>query len=1377
MSHWIRIKSKLNIHMVLWMFISISWSENNIPFQVMSPEDKSIVLTDSIVLTGSGPKAMTVMSRGYAAQVDSSGNWSLKMPSPQGTGRYSFKVDLLNEGVLQSSLNWRIEKMDADVAYQLDSLTQVQDVQREEYNKGSLGDVVFFMPKTNDISLLSLNAWRNAQILNSKDLRIKYIHPDEVALPKSLKSRRECHEIYCASLLAAYNRIPYAITGKVIKTPKNYKIELMIIRSSDQKIEKVFSQKVVNNKFLALEALDDLGAKVYDYASTILTAQLVTPEDLVSVFEEQKVLKRQREIDAIMGTHIVGTDLPDTLFADRSPYVISNTVIVPAGKTTVIQKGATFLMYGSNTEIQVFGQIRAEGSFQKPIKFISHRVKPVVGDWAGFVIQSPYTSVFNHIQIEHARNGMDVVNSAIEVNHSFFKRNLNFGIHARNSDVYIKDSEFRSGHESAIFAESYSQVRVDRTKFASNQNAITIGEFGQVEVRSSDLYQNDYGVILMDSVSALFANTRIRDNRVGLASTRHFKSLEDAYGAKSFSEADYAGVRANIDNFVHLNRNQIEQLLQQFATPKKVKLLLNEDRKANFKDQLVTTGSEQRDLKVNNMGSVSMELGYHVVEVPTNNSKRIDNVGIAEVEPGAKYLNDKQIEGIHARTSVFTLTEIDDHSLEFNMDLTYDDSVGAFTQPLTLRYTGPNRSIVAGDLNESGHELVLSSRDVLGVKYEEYASKARDGSPKWTFTGLWGESQRPLDVGDHNPLAYFDEILPGNARPQEIITMGKVSHQYTPNLKIDGGIVHSKESREDLLFWRDDLRNESVLGEPQLQAQSIFTEWDYTSPKQLLRLNVAMIHASSDSLDVARDMAIDRFIRANNIIEQADSLRLALKERPSPNPAKVSDYLPAEYPSNAFVVIAKVNEDELAIRDSLSDQTYYGFRKTIQSWGGQTVMELNFGQTNIFAKAQFMGQSFYSAGSPNLNQNSRSYELSWNQGVTAWWESNLSYGAYVENASSKDDQMNLFGYGEGSFLGLVADEASKSILDADRIQPRYLQDLNLAQTFYLPKGIDMDVGYHYQQNFQRTNRVLEKDTTNNGGVFLDDYFAGDDLTLDHFGEGVNVSQDLWNDYLALPDTLATQFLDLWAQNEVSTHLRWKYNRRSSVRLGIIYSWQTDASDFSQAQTGDLELSDSTWAKLGYYYNGENFNQYRIPFTWSANFERINNRLNLQYLAKSFVADQEDVTEYSFRNSTTYDLVPTKWSLTLDLGLRNKRFEKNDIGFFFVDTSLANPEPLRYYTTTFDADSNQVTQLQAEDSRLAADVNEGTVAGENFQLQKENLKFLRQEIDIYCGLNVKYNYNSRLYTEVFARYDEFGRPQDLNEQFTDYFTGARVNYSF
>lgn len=264
MSHWIRIKSQLNIHMVLWMFISISWSQNEIPFKVMTPVDKSIVFADSMTLTGSGPKAMTVMSRGYAAQVDSTGSWSLKMPSPQGTGRYSFKVDLLSAGEIQSSLQWRIEKMDADVAYQLDSLTQVQDVQREEYNKGSLGDVVFFMPKTNDISLLSLNAWRNAQILNSKDLRIKYIHPDEVALPKSLETRRECHEIYCASLLAAYNRIPYAIIGKMIKTPKSYKVELMIIRSSDQKIEKVFTQQVVNNKFLALEALDDLGAKVYD---------------------------------------------------------------------------------------------------------------------------------------------------------------------------------------------------------------------------------------------------------------------------------------------------------------------------------------------------------------------------------------------------------------------------------------------------------------------------------------------------------------------------------------------------------------------------------------------------------------------------------------------------------------------------------------------------------------------------------------------------------------------------------------------------------------------------------------------------------------------------------------------------------------------------------------------------------------------------------------------------------------------------------------------------------------------------------------------------------------------------------------------------------
>ena len=1347
-------------------------------FVVLTPPNSSVLFADTMVMSGTAPKMHLVEVRGHQSLVDSNGNWTVKLPTPKSPGRYAFTVKLIKEAIVVDEIRWQIEKMDQDLAYSLDSLSQIKALNSSDADRTSKGDLVYFIPQTNDLSFLGMSSWRDAQIEHAHGMKIKYVHPDTMLLPTVLGTQRECTEINCASLFSSFNNVSHAVMGRVIRSDREYLVELQVLRVQDQSIVKVFRKKVAKNKTLAVDALDQLGTDLHLWVKRVLSPQIIPPEGLKKIQERDRIMKRQREIAAINGTHLKGTDLPDTLYKAKSPYVISQSMVVPAGKIVRVEAGVTFLIYGKTTEIQVFGQIDVQGSVTDPVRFVSSKANSEVGDWAGIVVQSPYTSHFNYVEFQHSKNGVEVINSSAEFNRATFKRNHFQAIRAINSDVKLMNSQIRGGHQTGIYSESYSQVKIENTKITENVYGVTINEYGSVESKRSDIYRNDYGVVLLDSVSAKFVNTTVRDNRIGFASTTHFKKLKTEDGLLSFKTTGYSGVNSNVDNYVHLSKEQLLHITGKLSGKNKSKLLLSKNRLAAYKGELISVDSESAEFQFSHMGNLSAGLAYHNVDQGYNETDRVQDFNGDTISPGSQYPNDKQIEGFEVLGSVYTLTELDSHSIEMSLDGIYDDSTGLFTKPTTLRYDSPDRSLVLGDMNESSHDLILSSRDVMGVKYVENGSKNQAGQDKWRTTVLWGESSRPLDEGEHNPEYFFDEAWPDNARAQEILVMGKLAYQKSPNLRMDYGLVHTQEKRDDLLFYRNDLKTESILAEPLVQAQAAFTEWDYTTSNQAFRLNVALVHGSSDSLEIARDLAIDQFIEENNIVELADYLKEELKRVPNPNVALISDYLPNEYVGNAWAAMAEVDQNEASIRDSLDKLTFYGFRKSSQSWGGQTIMEINLGRTNIYGRAQFMGTTFYSPGSPNLNNNSRVYELSWSQGVTNWWESVVNYGAYVENASGAEQHMNLLGYGEGTALGFTKDETQFDDLDQDRLRPKFTQNVSVEEYFFLPHDIELELYYSFNQERQQTNRVLEKDTSLNAGVFLDSYFKGTDRTLTHYGEEVGVDTQKWNDFIGLSDTLATNFVDEYHNHSVGTYVRWKYNRKSSVRLGGTYSMATDYSFFrSDSSPDDLKLTNATWAKLGYYYSGNDYTQLELPLTWTGHFDLWKNRTTVKYLTKSYEIDNEVLNEYSLNNSLSFDAIPQSVNVSLDFGVRSKKTEYDTDLFYFIDTTITDAKKLRYYEEVYALDGTLVNSPLEDDSRWAQDVHSTAETTSEYELRKEKGTKVREELDYYLGSTIKYNINSKFYTEGFVRFDSFGRPQDLNEEFTDLYTGARVNYSF
>lgn len=128
----------------------------------------------------------------------------------------------------------------------------------------------------------------------------------------------------------------------------------------------------------------------------------------------------------------LGGDLPTTVTADKSPYLVAADLYVPTGKTVTIEPG-TVLLFKNFTGLHVRGVLVARGTASHPVVFSSEndpqfnkltKLNPTPYDWNGiYVHKDGISTEFENVRISYSVKGIYSETKFFRITNGMFSDN------------------------------------------------------------------------------------------------------------------------------------------------------------------------------------------------------------------------------------------------------------------------------------------------------------------------------------------------------------------------------------------------------------------------------------------------------------------------------------------------------------------------------------------------------------------------------------------------------------------------------------------------------------------------------------------------------------------------------------------------------------------------------------------------------------------------------------------------------------------------------------------------------------------------------------------------------------------------------------------
>jgi hypothetical protein len=401
------------------------------------------------------------------------------------------------------------------------------------------------------------------------------------------------------------------------------------------------------------------------------------------------------------------------------------------------------------------------------------------------------------------------------------------------------------------------------------------------------------------------------------------------------------------------------------------------------------------------------------------------------------------------------------------------------------------------------------------------------------------------------------------------------------------------------------------------------------------------------------------------------------------------------------------------------------------NWGSQNFaigasLNWNIYKTSITGHIKYVGEDFYSAGSPNQLSDTREFGGRIDQDILGFWDLGFSYDFNVENAAN-GKKTNIFGLSEGTEWGLFTDAGDKWLdeheLDNDRA--KYIHNIGLENTFKINNNVDVNVGYNFEYKTQYRPFQLHYDFELEDGIYRDGWFdarTGRDTTMIvDDGDTTYVDAERWSEYTALAkdSSIASRFQERLFRHtwNLGTTIR-AYN--SVFKIGGQWTYRTDGSVFHKdSLIKDMDLANTTWDKLGYYFGGSDYFEQTYPISVTTTLPILQNRFSLIPRFKNYKRD--DMSEFEITIEDEFEMP----------------FKNN----FFV---LGVNGGFRYMSTDWEEDDESYDET---------------------------------ETDILGSVNLRINHNKRFYTEWYTGTAIYFRPDNLSNEYKDIYVGANAHFVF
>ncbi len=1098
---------------------------------------------------------------------------------------------------------------------------------------------------------------------------------------------------------------------------------------------------------------------------------------LGDLFVEEAAPPPQPEL--LKWTPLNQSTLSGRLIREKSPYLLSVMAEVPVGKKLTIEPGVVVLVSGAESGLTVRGTLEILGAPNQKVRFASVAERPTPGAWAGIVAQDGACITAHYLQLSHAKNGFVLSGTCFSLSNSVIDNVSASAVFALNSEVQLTQNSIGecSPHALGLYADRSSRVTVTRGRITGVQFGVVATGYSTVNLYDALIESNGTGMMLIDSVAVELQGARIQNNQTGVASTfdagRKARGLAAALGL--FGPEAVHGyppeVQGNSLDWTRLSAVNARQQLGEIELPPAVQSNLLQIRPKKFIPGV--TSSDFVPLEAVTFGSVTVGLEYHNVHTAENKSLHTIEVDRDSVAPGQYFPNRFHVERYKPYISLYSQSRFGvDRVLEVQANVSHDEWSEHYLKPITVRWESPQVAWRLGHFTENGADLVLDAVDLLGASLSlNTATGKKRVTPLLKLNLVVGETVQPLSEGDKNPDLFADLIGPGEARAQGIFMLGRAAFSPINRTELALGYERSIDWREDP-WLRHQISDRSELEKPEVDAQAIFAELNWATPRGGFEWRSSAVLGTPDSTQRAWNIAVEEWIDQHNILLEADTLRALLKRSTAPSAAAIQKVLPPMIDLTGYEVIQEIRTIASTVQDSLSEDWVGGIKPSVDHLAFSLGLDWRSASTVLSLDYRFLGREFYSPGIPDLRPNGREYALRWSQGVNEWWDFAFVGKAMVEDASSAEDHLNFFGFGEGSQWGISPDKQALAELTSERVNPRTIFETGVENRWQLPAGFELSLNYDYSYRFRRSPRLLSKDTTLTAGVFADSWFSGSDDSLRYMAHDVGIDTARWGSYLSASDTLANRFRQELLTHAVSAELT-KRIGRSSVSLGSHLRWDFDRSDFDHYSQGtDWALADSTWGKMGYRFGqGDGFlGSWPLRINWRSKF--LSDRLTLQMRYRKAAENSYNEREFSASDLVEWNVFPGRWTLTAEAGATYRTIGYESDGFYLKD--VATGEYYSFIVPDGSGGWNTSSVDRADAVRVDAQTDlDGYELG-NRRRYRDNRE---EEYDFFVSLLSRYALSSTFQLELETRWDDFRRPDLLSEEWNDLSSHLRLIWEF
>lgn len=938
---------------------------------------------------------------------------------------------------------------------------------------------------------------------------------------------------------------------------------------------------------------------------------------------------------------------------EKSPYLVKETLVVPEGRSLLIEPGV-ILKFAEGTGIEVRGgSIAIMGEMDNPVLFTSVDASK---SWNGVSITGVKRSEVQFLQVVNAEYGFAVESGALELRDVTIDHSKFAALYVRNGAADVQWCKIRNGENVGVWSTQSADVNLDGSSLSGNRIAVVVTEGSNLQLQRSKLLDNDVAVLDLGDNHLSQRNSLIEDNRVGIVS-RDLPS-DDMKRALNRNAMDFQqDVRSLTETLGDEPRNS-------YADGTKLHAL----RKSS---------NEETPWQLS--GNVGLELGYHKVFTRHNSSGEDFVFGRDTVSAGERYINYFQTPGFFANWNAHMMLESPSgQTFEFTSDISNDTWDHFKVHYLQAQYSDKIQTLTLGDFALNAGDIYLEGLNVFGGMYELNLFQNVAKEPLFVGTAFAGESRAPKIVGKRNYDVYNEYVEDGEAEAQRIVAGTRV--RWNMHRRFNGtlGFIGSKDYLENP-FLRDGQSEKVNTASPLVVSRNLFADGNWLFFPGDIKLNGQIAIGAADTLNAARIRAINRVFTEAGL----DASNFGLLNQLMKNPRKVNslsnEQLESIFGDSNFLTPSEMRSELRRLLEKAADESLKTEVASIKPsdadfWDHHHLAvagSYEWSSKNTFIEGffRYVGSEYYSAGSSDLLQNTRLLGGNLRHRIFDFWLFSFGYTMNVENAAGEGSNYNIFGMGEGTRWGFFsgADDGWLKAHEQDENRTLYIHDGYIGTDFKINDRVSIAFKYLLNYRTRSTPQRLYANYAASSGIYKDEWFAArkgySSFEIIDGDDTLKIDSARWAKYYSLSDKeyLATQFEEKLMKHTVQLGLTFKLPM-NVLKVGAILSVRNDFSKFMQDDLlNGFNFSNETYGILGYYFHGKDFFEQRYPVSLATTVGDFRNTFSITPRYKIF--NRYDMTEFEWTmtENVSFPLMERFLELSLNGNLRQNflDYEVND----------------------------------------------------------------------------------------------------------------------